>query len=64
MHQKITRVVMESVLTKIGKKEKRSSISFQFPIILALYLYYAMFHYINIAVKKDGKVLKFETERN
>ena len=55
---------MESVLTKIGKKEKRSSISFQFPIILALYLYYATFHYINIAVKKDGKVLKFETERN
>ena len=61
LHKRIARIVMETELQNKHQQKKKikkeiSSISFQLKNILSLYVYHAMFHHTNTAVKSRRKV--------
>ena len=63
LHKRIARIVMETELQNKHQQKKKikkeiSSISFQLKNILGLYVYHAMFHHINIAVKSRRKSIR------
>ena len=68
LHKRIARIVMETELQNKHQQKKKikkeiSSISFQLKNILGLYLYHAMFHHINIAVKSRRKSIRIRHEK-